>query len=446
MKPQVLLINPWIYDFAAYDMWASPLGLLYLGAMLRHAGTEVRLVDCLDRNQPGAQAPPNQPSRLPGTGRWRREIVSTPAPLSGVPRHFARYGCPEEVFRREVARGPRPDLILVTSSMTYWYPGVVKVIGLLRDLCPQSPIILGGTYATLCPDHARRHSGADLVLTGPGEQALPPILTEILGPAFSQSELPEWTSVWPALDLYPDHEFAPLLTSRGCPGRCPYCSSRIMFPGVERRDPEDVAAEIEDRYRRWGIHHFTFFDDALLVHGHGHLRPILEKVCRRELALFFHAPNGLHVNLISQDLARLMFRAGFRTIRLGLETLDPTRQKTLGGKVLPGDFEIAWGHLLAAGFDPANLGVYLLYGLPGQELAEVQATVAAVKALGARPYLAEYSPLPSTAMWEQARAASPFDLAGEPLCHNNSFFPCRGPDFSWEKIGAIKRVALTGMI
>ncbi|NIA20148.1 MAG: radical SAM protein, partial [Xanthomonadaceae bacterium] len=48
-KAEILLVNPWITDFAAYDLWAKPLGLLYLGGILRRLdGVDVRLLDCLD--------------------------------------------------------------------------------------------------------------------------------------------------------------------------------------------------------------------------------------------------------------------------------------------------------------------------------------------------------------------------------------------------------------
>jgi len=46
--PKALLINPHIYDFAAYSFWASPIGLLYLGSILRENGFEIELIDCME--------------------------------------------------------------------------------------------------------------------------------------------------------------------------------------------------------------------------------------------------------------------------------------------------------------------------------------------------------------------------------------------------------------
>ena len=45
----ILLINPWIYDFAAYDLWSRPIGLLYIGGLLKANGYRISLINCLDR-------------------------------------------------------------------------------------------------------------------------------------------------------------------------------------------------------------------------------------------------------------------------------------------------------------------------------------------------------------------------------------------------------------
>ncbi|MGM0664425.1 MAG: B12-binding domain-containing radical SAM protein [Thermodesulfobacteriota bacterium] len=444
MTPTILAINPWIYDFAAYDLWARPLGLLYLADLLGRAGCRVTLVDCLDRLHPNSGAPVKQ-GALPGTGPWRREIVRAPEPLKGIPRRFARYGLPEEVFLRDVRSADPPDAVLVTSIMTYWYPGVTHAITLAKDIWPGVPVILGGIYATLCPSHAAYNTGADLVVSGPGEDRVIDLLNEISthGSIVTDRSDTSWASLWPALDLYPKLDFAPLLTSRGCPYRCPYCASGILQPGFHQRPPQEVLAEIEDRRFRLGLRDFVFFDDALLVNAQDHILPVLESVVRRDLGIRFHAPNGLHVGLITQETADLMFAAGFKTLRLGLETPDPLRQAAWGGKVGPDDFEIALGHLERAGFDASEIGVYLLYGLPNQDPEDLVSAARYVRAAGARPYPAEFSPLPNTQLWPVAGAASPFDLENEPLYHNNTFFPCRGPDFSWERLHAAQKAART---
>jgi hypothetical protein len=61
-----------------------------------------------------------------------------------------------------------------------------------------------------------------------------------------------------------------------------------------------------------------------------------------------------------------------------------------------------------------------------------------VKACGARPILAQYSPIPHTELWHEAVKASRYDLEEDPLFHNNSIFPCRKAPFSWEEVAYFK--------
>ena len=67
-------------------------------------------------------------------------------------------------------------------------------------------------------------------------------------------------------------------------------------------------------------------------------------------------------------------------------------------------------------------------GLPGQSVESVISTIKFVTGTGATPYLAEYSPLPHTPMWEKAIVSSDYDLASEPLFHNNTLLPCWSTD------------------
>jgi radical SAM superfamily enzyme YgiQ (UPF0313 family) len=431
-RPSVLLINPWIYDCAAYDFFARPLGLLYLAGILEQHGYAVHFLDCL-----GA---PHDKEGPFGTGRYPKERVPTPLPLRDVPRRYGRYGLGEAAIRAQLARMPRPGAILVTSLMTYWYPGVTAAIRLAREQFPGVPVMLGGIYATLCPDHARRHSGADLVVTGPGETAVLEQLAALGLPAPMPDVSPNpeaWT--YPALHLLARLSFIPLLTSRGCPLDCAYCASHRLQPTYRRRSPVAVVEELAHWQTRLHLTDVAFYDDALLWEAESHLLVILEELARRGLSFRFHTPNGLHARLITREVARWLQRARFTTLRLGVETtaLGPERPDR---KLEAGELEATLAHLQEAGFRPQDLGVYLLMGLPDQEEGEVAASIRRVKELGATPVLAQYSPIPGTALWPRARQCSRYDLEADPLYHNNSLFPC-WPQFSWERYTRLKRLA-----
>ncbi len=426
----ILLVNPWIYDFAAYDLWAKPLGLLYIGSLLRTCGCEITFIDCL-------QAGPS-PRKPGGHGKFVRKTVEKPPALAFFPRNYARYGIDPDEFNNRLKGIPKPDAILITSLMTYWYTGVIESIRRIKKIYAGIPVLLGGIYATLLPEHASKFSGADIIIQGEGETCVIETLCSIWNlqnPCpFDTADLDALS--YPAFDLTAS-PYVCILTSRGCPYRCTYCASKIMNKGFRRRDPIKVADEIGCWFSK-GIRDFAFYDDALLYEPELTAVPLMKEILKRDFRVQFHCPNGLHANSISEEVAILMKKSGFRTIRLGLETSDPALQITTGSKVTNPEFVQAVANLHKAGYADNDIGVYVLCGMPRQDIRQVIDTVNFVKATGARPMIAEYSPIPGTALWSEAVKISPFPIESEPLFHNNSILPCRWENLTYEMYKELK--------
>src|SRR3972149_1361357 len=159
MTPRILLVNPPIYDFAAYDFWLKPYGLLSISGYLR-GKAEFALFDYLDRLHPFVAKQKKLESDRWGRGRFYFEIIPNPKPLEAVPRYFRRFGLPRDIFKEFLGRQKPFDFVLIQTTMTYWYQGVREVIEDIRKAWPQAKIILGGNYVTLCNSHAQK-SGAD---------------------------------------------------------------------------------------------------------------------------------------------------------------------------------------------------------------------------------------------------------------------------------------------
>jgi len=439
---RVILVNPAIYDFAAFDLWARPLGLLYLAASLENHGHEVRIVDALSRFHPsvaGVRGKYGPRRRRYGTGAYFWREAEKPACYSHIPRIYKRFGLPEEALGRELAAGPRPDVVGVTSGMTYWYLGAAEAVRIVRDIFPGAPVVLGGTYATLCADHATSAVRPDYVVSGPGEGEMLRLVARLAGGRAAEKDAPFAELPNPAYHLLPRFESASVLTGRGCPFRCAYCASKILAPKLERRRPAAVVDEIESYRARFGVIDVAFFDDALLWDADGHAKIIFEEIARRGLGMRFHTPNGLHSRYVDAEAARLMKAAGFATIRLSLETIAPKRESDSDHKVKYEDFLRAVGHLRAAGFTSEGMGAYVLIGLPGESTGEAARNIAAAHAAGVAVRLAHFSPIPGTEYFEKARAAAGIDLS-EPLMHNNTIVPAGGPG-AYEKYEELKDLA-----
>ena len=167
--PLVLLINPWITDFAAYDLWAKPMGLLYLASLLREGGCGTVLIDCLNRRDPFTNS---HPQVIAGKGQKVRDgqISEDAHSQTGALRRCSRgistgTGSTPRAFRRELAQIEKPDIVWITSIMTYWYPGVSEAVRMVRDVFPSGPRMAGGHIREVVPRSRGALSGADRVVT-----------------------------------------------------------------------------------------------------------------------------------------------------------------------------------------------------------------------------------------------------------------------------------------
>jgi radical SAM superfamily enzyme YgiQ (UPF0313 family) len=432
-RKNVLLINPWIYDFTAYDFWLKPLGLLYVASILREqAEVNLHFINCLDRFHPMLEK--RSKSKADGRGHFLKEEVTKPEILKAVPRNYSRYGIPVSVFKMELERIPVPDLVLMTCTMTYWYPGVQLAVELVRETFGAAPIVLGGIYATLAEDHARQFSGADKIITGPAENKIIPLVREIWGDgSVREAEFPSFKDMpCPAFDLLNNKDSLPLLTSRGCPFTCAFCAGPLLYDRFEQRNPEDVVAEIADHAERFGTRHFAFYDDALLLKPESHIIPILEEVVRRKWPVSFHTPNGLHIREIDQDMAHLFRKADVRSLYLSQESTDRNVIREACPKVAKGDLERAIGYLEKAGYRREDISVYLMAGLPNQDATSIRESVGDVRRLGAKPRMAYFSPIPGTRIWRELVDRGRLKKDADPLIQNKMAFPYLWADFSPE--------------
>ncbi|MBI5639285.1 MAG: radical SAM protein [Nitrospirae bacterium] len=426
MKLRILLISPWIYDFAAMNLWARPLGLLRVAEHLSSFDTDLALIDCAGSSREAGF----------GTGKYPKEPVEKPSCLKKVPRQFGRYGISVEDFIKQLKSLGPPDLIFVTSIMSYWYPGVKEAIGIAREIFPKAPVILGGIYATLWERHAASTSGADFIYSGPVSRDITFVLNTFgfrlkkkstitpPSPHFGKGEMGGFSSreiPYYRLGLYSHYPFAPLLTSTGCPDNCAYCGSQLLSDSFFQRDSAEVISEIKELHGL-GTRDFAFYDDALLIKADSHIKPVLREVIDMRLPVRFHCPNGLHARLIDNELAYLMRASGFKTLRLSLETVNRERQNNTGGKVSSGDLQRAVGFLKKHGFTKKDIGIYLMYGLPGQGLDEVKEGIAFLKSLDVKIHLTEFSPVPGTRSWDEFSQKGIITSDIDPLLTNNTVF------------------------
>ena len=401
---RILLVNPPIYDFSAYDFWLKPYGVLRVAGFLR-GQAEFSLFDYLNRLDPRV------PQRCYRADRWGRgeffwELADKPTIFSRFRRRFKRFGLPRRIFRDFLSNKGPFDYALVQTGMTYWYLGLNEVIADLRKYSPQTKIILGGVYATICAPHARS-LGADLVVDSLDLNAL----WRFLGAQPQEHSLPLW-------DLYPRLKVGVLKLADGCPFRCTYCSVPQVYPKFHARPLDRSIAELEFLIG-CGAEQIVFYDDALLFRPNAVLIPFLKSVRQRGFRVTFHTPNALNARFISRELADMMIDAGFKNIYLGFESSAYAWQKKTGGKIYSEELARAINNLIQAGADPRHIHAYIIVGHPAADEQQIEKSIQFAHGLGIRIMLSEFSPIPGTPDGEFCRRWIDLD---EPLNHNRTAF------------------------
>jgi radical SAM superfamily enzyme YgiQ (UPF0313 family) len=428
-KPLALLINPPIYDFALYDLFLRPYGMLRIGAWLESGGWEVRYVNGLDYTDPVSSTVLGAPKRkVDGTGKFHRREVPLPAVLSGIGRSYARYGILSEELVGRLAEGKRPpDAVFLATGMTYWYPGPAEAAKLIGDLHPRVPLIAGGIYASLLPEHCRSTCGPDYIVRGDDMAGLTAFLEGRRLP------VPAGKPGARTLRHGVDKDYGILRLNHGCPRDCDYCASRLLCGGFHPGDPSDALEEFEGYFRE-GVRSFAFYDDALLSGKEEVLKPfltgVLDFLAPAGAGVSFYLPNAVHIDLLDEETARLMVRAGFREIRFGFESSSASFHTAHDDQFEFDDFHRAVDACRAAGFPPEAVRGYVLCGLPGQTREEVERSVEYCAELGVRIHLARYSPVPGTRLWPESVRLSRYPIDEEPLLQNNTFFSLEWEGFT----------------
>jgi radical SAM superfamily enzyme YgiQ (UPF0313 family) len=406
MKPKILLVNPPIYDFAAYDFWLKPYGLLSVAGYMR-GKADFELFDYLDRKHPFAAKQKNLESDLWGRGRFYYERIPNPPCLQNIPRYFRRFGLPRNIFKDFLTAGQAADFVLIQTMMTYWYPGVQEVIEDIREAWPDAKIILGGNYVTLCTKHAQ-YLEADLLVQGAN-----------LGPLRQYLKIEPDSNQPPLWQAYQKLNVGVLKLSNGCPFNCTYCSVPEVYGKFKARPLERSLDELALLCRP-GVKNIAFYDDALLFNAEQVLIPFLNEVIKQNIKVNFHSPNALNARFLTSELAELMVRAGFKTFYLGFETASAEWQRQTGSKVSSDELVQAVQHLFYAGANPQDITAYQILGHPQIDIQQLEDSMRFVNSLGIRGMLADFSPIPGTPDGLYCREWVDMD---EPLYHNKTAFP-----------------------
>jgi radical SAM superfamily enzyme YgiQ (UPF0313 family) len=262
-----------------------------------------------------------------------------------VALHDMRLYASNDALYKKI-RNFKPELIGI-STASFGYKTTYEIIEGIKENF-NIPIAVGGSYTSVAYSKILEDTKADYVVYGEGEEAFLDLanktpLAEIRGliwrnndaivtnpPSPLRENLDELP--FPKYELFELNKMLekriPIVSSRGCPGRCTFCSIRLVFGRAFRaRSPENVVNEIRHWYRK-GYDTFEFSDDNF-SHDIQRAEKICDLIVQSGMRLKLIFGNGLRADRVNERLLAKLKKAGTVFIAYGLETSNPESLKLI---------------------------------------------------------------------------------------------------------------------
>lgn len=358
-----------------------PLGLAYVAAALREAGHDVGIID----------------AEALGIGG---EALSERIP-------------------------PDTEIVGFTSTSLAW-PAVREMSAGVRQRLPEALLVIGGAHVTAFPEDTLEASQFDIGVVGDGERtmvtladhqqrhaplsAMPGCVVRDAGEIRCNLPVP-WIRELdalprPALDLLPldrycsvmvKEPFVTMVTSRGCPYRCDFCSQIYSGNKLRTRSPDSIVSEMEDAVRRYGAREIILFDETFGVKRDEALA-VCALIRERKLDLRWNART--RIDVLDDTLLKAMRGAGCYALHLGVEAGTQRILDAMNKRITPEQVRSVVDMAARLGF---RLHGYFMIGYPGETRAEIAQTLRLSRQL--KLDWASYTitiPNPRTPLYERA--------------------------------------------
>lgn len=387
-----------------------PMGLGYLASALEGMGITVEILDCLMEGWGCEEELSGQLVRVGLSYRdIARRIVDHAPDIVGINCQFSRQNnVYHELF--QVVKGAKPD---VTT-------------------------IAGGAHATVCPKEMLQNTACDYVLIGEADRSLPDLLKQLMnggelaevdglgwkmGSELHINEKVKWvadidTIPYPAYHLMGleryfglkashgerhRNRFSPIVTSRGCPARCTFCSAhRVWGKKYRVRTVDNVIKEMRLLHDRYGVEEILFEDDNVTA-NRKRATELFDRMKGENFNFVWDTPNGVGAWSIDEEMLDAMKASGCLRVNFPVESGSQWVLDTIIKKPLD------LGHVrrMIAYCRKIDLeyGMFLVIGMPGETMRDIWMSFRYAASCGCfKPHISVATPYPGTELYDICRS------------------------------------------
>lgn len=335
--------------------------------------------------------------------------------LGGLAAWVRKHGYPVQIIDLHVeniypadavdrVRDYDPQIVALTSKTLGW-PAVIEIAQMVRATCPNALIVVGGPHMSIYAKESLSWDCFDLAVVGDGEETFLEIcdrvesgspLEDVLGTVVRKKDgevvqnparpLPKDIDQYPmtAWDLLPVSDyhcltllkpFATMVTTRGCPWHCGYCS-QVYSEKLRFRSVDLVVEEMEFLEKRYGVKEIVFFDETFTI-GKKRMLKFSEEVQRRGLNVKFNI--RARVDTVDREVVRALKQAGLRSIHMGVEAGTDRLLKIMNKQITREQTERAYRICREEGVDTRG---YFMIGYYDATPADVEGTIDFAAGLG----------------------------------------------------------------
>ena len=338
----------------------------------------------------------------------------------------------------------KAEIVIVEIPFSGWSKTAFEVVSISKKVNKDTTVIVFGLHPSSRPEACLEDSETDFAVVGEPEITISELVEELQnkktnfknidGLAFMENGKAILTAKrafiedldtlpLPARHLLPMDVYAeavkqnPLrgeitkpytivITSRGCPFNCVFCTHCIVWGKKWRpRSPKNVVDELEHVLKTYGIKQIDFADDNL-TWNRERMAQICDLIVERGLRFEWFTPNGVRADTLDEELLQKMKRAGCKKIRLAPESGVHRVVTDIAKKNL--DLKKVEEAIVAAKKVGIKVGCFFVMGLIGETKADIEETIRyayKLKSLGAESFVFSIAmPLYGTAFYEQAKA------------------------------------------